>query len=116
MSGPRRIVVLGVALTLVVAVGWRLAAEAQPPQDRRAALTKTMKAGNFKDAYDGLRKLALDPQNDKAQVGSDLELALQCLQRLGRLDEVDDFREAVIAVHKQNRRLLATAGPAHGQR
>ena len=30
---------------------------------------KTYQAGNFKDAYDGLRKLALDPTDDPAEVG-----------------------------------------------
>src|SRR5262249_20264199 len=71
--------------------------------------TKTFQAGNYKDAYEGLRKLALDPKNDRLQVGGDLELAIRCLQQLGRTDEIDDFREAVIEVHKQNWRLLETA-------
>src|SRR5262249_10970217 len=69
--------------------------------------------GNFKVAYDGLRKLALDPNNDATLVGKDLELAITALTRLGRTDEVDDFRESVIKVHEKNWRLLATAAKTY---
>ena len=62
---------------------------------------KAHKDGNFKDAYDGLRKLALDPKDDPAKVGEDLTTAINCLQRLGRVDEIDDFREGVIKAHKR---------------
>jgi uncharacterized protein YfaS (alpha-2-macroglobulin family) len=66
-------------------------------------------AGNFRDAYDGLRRLALDPKDDPAKVGQDLETAVASLHRLGRSDETDDFREAVIKAHARNWRLLETA-------
>jgi uncharacterized protein YfaS (alpha-2-macroglobulin family) len=74
---------------------------------------RAYEAGNFKDAYEGLRKLALDPADDPLQVGHDLDTAVTCLQRLGRTDEVDDFREAVIAAHKGNWRLLETAAQSY---
>src|SRR5262249_23669073 len=93
MSGYRRVSVRSVALVAVVAAGWRLLADQASLPERRAALNKTMKAGNFKETYEGLRKLALDPQNDKMLVGADLDQALNCLQRLGRFDEMDEFRE-----------------------
>src|SRR5206468_3287873 len=41
------------------------------------------------------------------------ELALTALQRLGRVDEADDFREAVIVVHKDNWRLLDAAAQTY---
>src|SRR6202040_2591436 len=34
-------------------------------------------------------------------------------QNLGRADEIDEFREAVIAVHKENWRLLETAAQTY---
>ena len=76
---------------------------------QRQAARKTFDAGNFKDAYEIYRKLALDPRDDPRSVGQDLHMATSCLQQLGRVDEVDEFREQVIAVHSDNWRLLAAA-------
>ena len=89
---------------------WLFAGDKTPTQkDRRQEYLKAEKAGNFRDAYDGLRQLALDPADDSAEVGNDLTHAISCLQQLGREDEIDDFREGVIAAHKDNWRLLDTA-------
>ena len=82
------------------------------PADQTAVLRQNaadMQQGNYKDAYEGFRKLALDPQDDPRQVGDDLNMAVQCLQHLNRVDEIDDFREEVIEVHKDNWRLLWAA-------
>ncbi len=81
----------------------------RPTQDRRDALHKQFDTGNFKDAYDGFRAMALNKDDDPRQVGDDMQLAIAALSRLGRLDESDEFREAVIAVHKSNWRLLQAA-------
>jgi uncharacterized protein YfaS (alpha-2-macroglobulin family) len=102
--------VLGVATFCLIA-----ADQAQSPKERRAALLKAQNAGNYKDAYDGLRKLALDPADDPREVGNDLTHAVTCLQQLGRDDEMDDFREAVIDVHKGNWRLLDAAARNYQQ-
>ncbi len=72
----------------------------------RKAAQKTMGEGNFKDAYQQFRKLALDPDDNPKSVGDDLKQATKCLQRLNRVNEIDAFREAVIEVHKGNWRLL----------
>ena len=108
MLAKSRAVLVG-ALALAAAVAWSFAAQKSPQQERREALTKAANAGNFKDAYDGLRKIALDPQDDPHKVGTDLTKAILCLTRLGRSDEIDAFREAVIEVHQKNWRLLASA-------
>src|SRR5258708_1752367 len=99
----------GGALAVLAVVGWRLTGGGPSIEDKRTGLYKAIDAGNFKDAYEGLRKIALDPKNDPMKVGKDLTQAILCLQRLGRVDEIDAFREAVIDVHKDNWRLLATA-------
>ena len=78
-------------------------------QPRRDALQKTFRDGNFKDAYEGFRKLALDPDDEPLKVGEDLDMATQCLRRLNRTDEIDAFREAVIKLHAGNWRLLWAA-------
>jgi uncharacterized protein YfaS (alpha-2-macroglobulin family) len=113
MQGKKRVVVAAATLALsLVGVWWAFAKE--PPIDqRREALTKTFHAGNFKDAYDGLRQLALAKDNDPKKVGGDMDLAVQALMRLGRLDEIDPFREAVIAAHADNWRLLMAAANSY---
>jgi uncharacterized protein YfaS (alpha-2-macroglobulin family) len=109
MGKSKKMGLLVVALTLGLVGVWRLTAGTPSIEQQRTKLTKAYNDGNFKVAYDGLRKLALDPKNDPTLVGKDLELAINSLYRLGRTDEVDDFREAVIKVHEKNWRLLATA-------
>ncbi|MGE3316085.1 MAG: MG2 domain-containing protein, partial [Planctomycetaceae bacterium] len=79
----------------------------------RAAAAKQFDAGNFRDAWEIYRDLALNPDDDKKEVGNDLHRAVQCLQRLGREDEADDFREKVIAAHAQDWRLLLEAARSY---
>jgi uncharacterized protein YfaS (alpha-2-macroglobulin family) len=101
--------ILGVLIALA-ATYWLVAADTpQSQKDQRAAAMQAFKNGNWKDAYEGLRKLALDPQCDSMEVVNDLNTSLACLQNLGRLNEIDEFREGVISVHKGNWRLLQAA-------
>ncbi|HEY2837750.1 MAG TPA: MG2 domain-containing protein, partial [Pirellulales bacterium] len=76
-------------------------------------MTKLMKDGNFKDAYEGFRKLTLDPAAPPAEVGDNLRDATQCLQNLGRNNEIDAYCEQVIAVHAKNWRLLNAAADVY---
>jgi len=78
-------------------------------QTQRDALAKTMKSGNFKDALEGYRKLVLDPEEDRDQAGPDLKQALDCLNRLGRIQESDVLIEAAVKLHAKNWRLLQSA-------
>jgi uncharacterized protein YfaS (alpha-2-macroglobulin family) len=96
-------------LILTAAIGWKLSAEPVTAEEQREILAKKYKDGNYKEAYDGLRKLALDPKDDPLKVSWDLDTAIDCLSRLGRVDEFDEFRESVIKVHQKNWRLLQTA-------
>src|SRR5690242_19028768 len=103
MLKKSRLRVLSATTLLGLAAFWLFAADKTPAQkDRREEALKAETAGNFRDAYEGLRHLALDPADDAAEVGNDLTHAINCLQRLGREDEIDDFRESVIAAHKDN--------------
>ena len=68
-----------------------------------------MRQGNYKDAYEQYRKSTLDPKADPRQVGHQLQMATQCLQNLGRVDEIDEYCEAVIKLHAGNWRLLWAA-------
>jgi len=94
-------------------VVWWVTAKEAPVLDLRAKLMKAHQDGNYKDAYDGLRKLALDSNDDPKLVGRDLTTAINCLEQLGRVDEIDTFREAVIQAHAKNWRLLETAAQSY---
>ncbi|HZZ71605.1 MAG TPA: MG2 domain-containing protein [Pirellulales bacterium] len=83
-----------------------------PAADRkpgRPAALKLLSDGNFKEAYVQFRLLALDPSDDPLHVAGDLNQAIQCLTNLGRTDEIDDFRDAVIKAQGKNWRLLQAA-------
>ncbi|HUY36157.1 MAG TPA: MG2 domain-containing protein [Pirellulales bacterium] len=80
-----------------------------PTVQRRAAAQKLFDEGNFKDAYEGFRKLALDAADEPRQVGHDLRMATDSLKKLGRPNEIDAFREQAIALHARNWRLLQAA-------
>ncbi|MBS0265766.1 MAG: alpha-2-macroglobulin, partial [Planctomycetes bacterium] len=102
-----------VGLGLCLGTVWLGAAEEPVPQSRRDAFRKAQQAGNFQVAYDGFRKLALNPQDDPLQVAADLQAGIECLQQLGRIPETDEFREAVVAAHSQNWRLLVAAAQSY---
>jgi len=113
--------VLGVAGSLVLLAGAAAAVgllDARPPVSREQC-ENLARQGNYKDAYEGYRALALDAKDDPTLVGKDLQQAISCLMQLQRADEIDAFREAVIEVHKGNWRLIQAAaesylnGPEH---
>src|SRR5580704_6448068 len=107
-------------LVALLAIGAALLPHAadSPVADLSSQAEKEFKAGNFRDAWELYRKLALDPQDDERKVGSDLTAGISCLQRLSREDEVDSFRDAVIGAHQKNWRLLQAAADSfvHGPR
>ncbi len=97
----------GVALVLVVLAS--AFSQNPSPAELRSKSQQAMKNGNWKDAYEGFRKLSLDPKNDVKQAGTDLQSGVQCLNRLGRTAEVDEFLESAIAAQQGNWRLLQAA-------
>src|SRR5438046_362305 len=110
MQRNRRAAVLGMALACLFIASLHTAIRKSAAPTSRDDLIKAHKDGNYKDAYEGLRKLALDPsKSEPKKVGEDLNLGIDCLRRLGRVDEIDEFRESTVAVHKDNWRLLHTA-------
>ena len=62
MLAMSKVKILGVVVAIATAA-WLFAAD-KPQAEQRANMQKTMKAGNWKDAYEGFRKLALDPKCD----------------------------------------------------
>ena len=109
---PRHIAML--ALGAFLACGCWLAF-AQTPKKGRQPADKALQEGQFKEAYMQYRQQALDPRADPKQVGHYLQQGVAALRKLGREDETDEFREAVIAVHKDNWRLLHAAARSYDQ-
>ena len=79
----------------------------------RPRIQKMYDDGNYKDAYDGFRRLVLDKDGDPALVAGDLNKALNALRQLGRLDELDELRESAVTVHAKNWRLLMEAADSY---
>jgi hypothetical protein len=94
-------------------VGEAVSEEGNDRMAMRQKAAKAQQEGNFKDAYESFRKLALDRDNDPKRVGDDLNAAIACLQRLARFNEIDALREAAIDTHKDNWRLLWTAAQSY---
>ncbi|MGA2035923.1 MAG: alpha-2-macroglobulin, partial [Thermoguttaceae bacterium] len=74
--------------------------EAKDYQALRQRYHELVAQGNFNDAYQGLRTLLLD----KAVPGADEDLAdaVNCLQRLNRMAEIDEMLEAAVTTHQHD--------------
>jgi uncharacterized protein YfaS (alpha-2-macroglobulin family) len=87
---------------LIGALPVGMAAEVRPDPNvvwpAREALHNAVKQGNYKDAYDGLRKLLLD--REAVPRGEDLQAAVLCLQRLNRTSEIDELLESAVQTHQ----------------
>ena len=105
-------IILPVVFMLIVGTVWLTAADQPVSQAQRDEFQKAFAGGNYKVAYEGFRKLALDPKDDPARVGGDLQTAISALQQLGRTDEIDEFREAVIEI-AQGKLAVARSGCAN---
>ncbi|HEY2413932.1 MAG TPA: hypothetical protein VGI40_16895, partial [Pirellulaceae bacterium] len=57
------------------------------PATLRGQAQKLKTDGNFNDSYKAFRRLCLDPNAGANLVGQDLTSAVECLQRLGRIQE-----------------------------
>ncbi len=106
-----KIALIVVTVVFIFAAGRGWAEETQ--DQKRARALKLQKDGNFNEAYKVFSALALDTGDDALKVPDDLKNAMACLQRLNREEEVDDFREKVIAVHAANWRLLRQAAQSY---
>lgn len=70
---------------------------------------KLFNQGNFKEAFEGFKKLALAPKAEARQAGNNMNMAIESLRNLGRNNEVDDFRDSVISIHEGDWRFLQMA-------
>lgn len=103
---------LAVAAAAAVFVPQSDAAAENAPQSL-ARLLKMQADGNFKDAYEGLRPLALEKNTPTADVVQATGSAIACLQQLNRVGEIDKFRELVAEAHKDDWQVLAAVAQSY---
>ncbi len=114
LRNTRLLAALGV---LALGVGVYLwAADKPTPEQIRAKANKLFVDGNFMDAYKAIRPLAIDPKGNPDHAPADLTLGLNALQRLGRADEFDEFREEAVKAFPKTWRLLKTAALSYVER
>ncbi|MDR0390969.1 MAG: hypothetical protein LBH59_03605, partial [Planctomycetaceae bacterium] len=86
------------------------------------SIDKLMETGKYKDVYDILKKLILqpqDPQNRKyieqhnINIAHNINNAVNSLQALNRVSEVDEFLEQALLIHKNDWRVLAQIAVAY---
>ena len=107
----RSLTILMILLTLLSGAACIAATEDHAAVRERAQ--QDYRDGNYRDAFELYRRLCLELENDRKQIGTDLYWAWQCLRQLNRLDELDRFRERVIGAHSQNWRLLMAAARSY---
>ncbi len=88
-------------------------ANADPPSPQVAELLKMHADGNHKDAYDGLRLVVLNKNTHSPDLVRAFDAAIECLEQLNRVDEIDEFREKSIAAHSSDWQLLAAIAKSY---
>jgi uncharacterized protein YfaS (alpha-2-macroglobulin family) len=108
---------LGVVLSVLVGVAIcmpRSSTSAEKPTPQaRAQAQQLLQQGNFKEAWQQFRDLALNPQTESKDLATDIPPALQAAQNLGATDEIDDFLEQVVAARPQDWRALQAVAQAY---
>jgi uncharacterized protein YfaS (alpha-2-macroglobulin family)/tetratricopeptide (TPR) repeat protein len=113
MRHNRRLCTFGLALLLGLA-WWFTTAIAQREQSSPLPTAMQLyKDGNYREAYEALRKLALDGDTTSTDLSTILQTAISCLQQLNRSDEIDEFREAAVAAHPDDWRLLMAVAQSY---
>ena len=77
------------------------------------SLLKLQKEGNYKDAYDGLRKFVFAKESASRDLPKAYDAAITCLRQLNRVDEIDAFREQAVKTHPTDWRLLSAVGQSY---
>jgi uncharacterized protein YfaS (alpha-2-macroglobulin family) len=101
------LIVAGLAIVLPFATAWGAGAEKTVGQ-LRAAFSQ----GNYKDAYDGLSP-RLTGGKDTDDITGDFNLCVNALNSLGRTDEIDAFREKVVAAHSNDWQVLLAVAQSY---
>jgi len=92
----------------------RFSPSAEPsPAEARAQGQRLLQQGNFKEAWELFRKLAVNPQGGSAEVAGDVQAALQASTNLGATNEIDAFLEEVVSSRGNDWRALQAVAEAY---
>src|SRR5687768_9194122 len=90
MQHDRWIASFGIALFVGLAL-WLSSATAQREETKPLSTAMQLhQDGNYREAYDALRKLALDENTSSTDLSTIIQTAISCLQQLNRADEIDE--------------------------
>lgn len=103
---------LTLAVLLFGGVWGVMQSSAEPPTipDQREQAQKLFNEGNFKEALDLFRQLALDSKNTGSQLPSDITQVVQCYQNLQLHHEIDGFLDQAEQAHSTHWMALKTIG------
>lgn len=93
-------------LICLTSLGVYLFADEKSTTEARSLADTYQKQGNYRDAWNLYQKLATQRNSSAKGVVHDLQAGIQCLQRLNRVNEIDEFRAAVLKVHGEQPRVL----------
>ncbi|OYW17675.1 MAG: hypothetical protein B7Z55_12065, partial [Planctomycetales bacterium 12-60-4] len=96
-------------LSVLLGAWWLMAAEPPSESMLRNAARKKFQEGNFAEAFDAYKKLVQNPDSDPVRTAEDVPQAIQALQNLGRVDEVDGLLSGTVDAHAQHWRVLRSA-------
>jgi uncharacterized protein YfaS (alpha-2-macroglobulin family) len=101
-------------LSLALALSAAAAGPGAAPMPSLDQLLKLQTEGNQKEAYEGLRRFVLEKKDvPSAELVKAFNAAMICLPALNRTDEIDEFREKVVAAHKNDWRVLAAVAQSY---
>jgi len=99
--------------SIALLAAWTAWAAAPPaPQALVTEADKQFQAGNVKDAYESYRKAVLDP-TFTGNAGHAIGRAVDCLQRLGRVSEIDALFEQIADTHAARWSVLHSLAEAY---
>lgn len=108
-----KLILLVATLTAAV-IGIKAVAAEDAALQNRDSLLAAFRAGNFRDAYDGLNRLLVSPHANEATIADDLGTALDCLRRLNRVAETDALLEGVARAHPDSWQAQSAVAGAYG--
>lgn len=101
------LVCFGAVMAAWLGIGQQNAQQEAPDIQQMETLYKQ---GNFKEAYEAAEKLFFDPKQDPKELARTMNIPVQCLQRLGRYADVDNFLEKTAEAQKDEWRVLTLLG------